>query len=168
MKKTRKRLINIRYLPKKLTAKDRKKQRNMLLKSRRLYKQNQYYTRKHVKSFSNKTSKHIIKARQIYNVETIGATTELSKKSGCSKTALKKIINKGAGAYYSSGSRPNQTAQSWGVARLASALTSGKAGAIDYTILNNGCKRGSKGYKMAQLARKKYGSGTRKVPKVNI
>jgi hypothetical protein len=168
MKKTRKRLINIRYLPKKLTAKDRKKQRNMLLKSRRLYKQNQYYTRKHVKSFSNKTSKHIIKARQIYNVETIGATTELSKKSGCSKTALKKIINKGAGAYYSSGSRPNQTAQSWGVARLASALTSGKAGAIDYTILNNGCKRGSKGYKMAQLARKKYGSGTRKVPKVGI
>ena len=168
MKKTRKRLINIRYLPKKLTAKDRKKQRNMLLKSRRLYKQNQYYTRKPVKSFSNKTSKHIIKARQIYNVETIGATTELSKKSGCSKTALKKIINKGAGAYYSSGSRPNQTAQSWGVARLASALTSGKAGAIDYTILNNGCKRGSKGYKMAQLARKKYGSGTRKVPKVNI
>ena len=168
MKKTRKRLINIRYLPKKLTAKDRKKQRNMLLKSRRLYKQNQYYTRKPVKSFSNKTSKHIIKARQIYNVETIGATTELSKKSGCSKTALKKIINKGAGAYYSSGSRPNQTAQSWGVARLASALTSGKAGAIDYTILNNGCKRGSKGYKMAQLARKKYGSGTRKVPMVNI
>jgi len=140
----------------------------MLLKSRRLYKQNQYYTRKQVKSFSNKTSKHIIKARQIYNVETIGATTELSKKSGCSKTALKKIINKGAGAYYSSGSRPNQTAQSWGVARLASALTSGKAGAIDYTILNNGCKRGSKGYKMAQLARKKYGSGTRKVPMVNI
>ena len=168
MKKTHKRFINIRYLPKKLTAKDRKKQRNMLLKSRRLYKQNQYYTRKPVKSFSNKTSKHIIKARQIYNVETIGATTELSKKSGCSKTALKKIINKGAGAYYSSGSRPNQTAQSWGVARLASALTSGKAGAIDYTILNNGCKRGSKGYKMAQLAHKKYGSGKRKVPKIRI
>lgn len=162
------RFVNIRYLPKKLTTKDRKKQRNMLLKSRRLYKQNQYYTRKPVKSFSNKTSKHIIKTRQIYNIETIGATTELSKKSGCSKSTLKKIINKGAGAYYSSGSRPNQTAQSWGVARLASALTSGKAGAIDYTILNNGCKRGSKGYKMAQLARKKYGYGKRKVPKVKI
>ena len=168
MKKTQKRLINIRYLPKNLTAKDRKKQKNMLLKSRRLYKQNQYYTRKPVKSFSNKTSKHIIKARQIYNVETIGATTELSKKSGCSKTALKKIINKGAGAYYSSGSRPNQTAQSWGVARLASALTSGKAGAIDYNILNEGCKRGSKGFKMAQIAKKKYGFGKRRVPKVKI
>ena len=104
----------------------------------------------------------------LYNVDKIGANPELAKATGCSKKALAKIINKGEGAYYSSGSRPNQTAQSWGVARLASALTSGKAGAIDYTILNNGCKRGSKGYKMAQLARKKYGSGTRKVPKVNI
>jgi len=165
MKKTHKRFINIRYLPKKLTAKDRKKQRNMLLKSRRLYKQNQYYTRKPVKSFSNKTSKHIIKARQIYNVETIGATTELSKKSGCSKTALKKIINKGAGAYYSSGSRPNQTAQSWGVARLASSLTSGKAAAVDFSILEKGCNKNSKALRLAKLAKKKHGHGTRRVPK---
>ena len=104
----------------------------------------------------------------MYKVDKIGATDELSKKSGCSKNALKKIINKGAGAYFSSGSRPNQTAQSWGIARLASALTSGKAGAIDYNILNDGCKRGSKGYKMAQLAKKKYGYGKRQVPKVKI
>ena len=104
----------------------------------------------------------------MYNVEKIGATDELSKKSGCSISALKKIINKGAGAYYSSGSRPNQTAQSWGIARLASALTSGKAGAIDYNILNDGCKPGSKGYKMAQIARKKYGYGKRRAPKVKM
>ena len=161
MKKTRKRLINIRYLPKKLTAKDRKKQKNMLLKSRRLYKQNQYYTRRQVKSFSNKTSKHIIKARQIYNVETIGATTELSKKSGCSKTALKKIINKGAGAYYSSGSRPNQTAQSWGYARLASAITSGKSAAVDFAILEKGCKHNKPAYRMALQSRKKHRHGQR-------
>ena len=99
----------------------------MLLKSKRLYKQKNYYTRKPVKSFHSKTSKHILKARKMYGVEKIGATNELSKKTGCSISALKKIINKGAGAYYSSGSRPNQTAQSWGIARLASALTSGKA-----------------------------------------
>ena len=104
----------------------------------------------------------------MYNVDKIGATDELSKKSGCSISALKKIINKGAGAYYSSGSRPNQTAQSWGIARLASALTSGKAGAIDYNILNDGCKPGSKGYKMAQIARKKYGYGKQRAPKVKI
>jgi hypothetical protein len=160
--------INLRYLPKKLTAKDRKKQSQMLLKSRSQYKKNKYYTRKPVKSFHSKTSKHILNATKMYNVEKIGATDELSKKSGCSINALKKIINKGAGAYYSSGSRPNQTAQSWGIARLASALTAGKAGAIDYDILNNGCKRGSKGYRMAQMARNKYGYGKRKVPKVKI
>ena len=165
--KTRKQ-INLRYLPKRLTAKDKIKQSQMLKKSRRLYKQGKYYSRKPVKSFKSKTSSHILKARKMYNVETIGATDELARKSGCSKEALAKIINKGAGAYYSSGSRPNQTAQSWGVARLASALTSGKAGAVDYNILNEGCKPGSKGYNAAQLAKRKHGYGKRRVPKVKL
>jgi hypothetical protein len=160
------RKINLRYLPKKLTLKDKKKQLKMLLKSKKLYRQGKYFTRKPVKSFHSKTSSHILKARKVYGVEKIGATQELAKKSGCSKSALAKIINKGAGAYYSSGSRPNQTAQSWGIARLASALTSGKAGAVDYNILNEGCKHGSKGYNAAQLARKKHGYGKRRVPKV--
>lgn len=160
--------INLRYLPKKLTTKDKKKQSQMLLKSKRLYNQRQYFTRKSVKSFQSKKSSHILNAQKMYGVTTIGATNELAKKSGCSKTSLAKIINKGAGAYYSSGSRPNQTAQSWGIARLASALTSGKAGAVDYNILNNGCKIGSKGYKAAQVARKKHGYGNRKVPKVKL
>jgi hypothetical protein len=160
--------INLRYLPKRLTRQDRKTQSNMLQKSRKLYKQGKYYTRKSVSSFQSKTSSHILTAKKIYSVDKIGATNELSKKSGCSKFALAKIINKGAGAYYSSGSRPNQTAQSWGVARLASALTSGKAGAVDYNILHNGCKPGSKGYKAAEIARKKHGYGKRRVPKVNV
>lgn len=160
--------INLRYLPKRLTSKDKKKQSKMLLKSKKLYKRGKYFTRKPVKSFQSKTSQHILNARKMYDVEQIGATNELAKKSGCSKASLAKIINKGAGAYYSSGSRPNQTAQSWGIARLASALTSGKAGAIDYNILNEGCKPGSKGYKAAQLARKKHGYGKRRVPKVKL
>lgn len=165
--KTRKQTkINLRYLPKRLTVKDKKKQYQMLLKSRKLYKKGKYYTRKPVKSFHSKTSSHILKARKVYGVDKIGANDMLAKNSGCSKTTLAKIINKGSGAYYSSGSRPNQTAQSWGIARLASALTSGKAGAVDYNILNEGCKPGSKGYKAAQLARKKYGHGTRRVPKI--
>jgi len=167
--KTRKQYkISLRYLPNRLTAKDKKKQLQMLLKSKKLYKKGKFYTRKHVKSFQSKTSSHIINAINVYGVTKIGATDELSKKSGCSKAALAKIINKGVGAYYSSGSRPNQTAQSWGVARLASALTSGKAGAVDYNILHKGCKHTSKGYKAAQLARKKYGYGKRRVPKIDI
>jgi hypothetical protein len=109
-----------------------------------------------------------VKAIKIYNVDKIGATNELVKASGCSKKALSKIINKGEGAYYSSGSRPNQTAQSWGVARLASALTAGKAAAVDYDILEKGCKPTSKALTLAKKAKRKYGHGTRRVKKVEI
>lgn len=167
-KTNKNRKIIVRYAPKRLTIKDRKKQIAQIKKSRRLYQKGIYYTRKPVVSFRSKTSKHILNARQMYNVDKIGATNELSKKTGCSKQSLKKIIQKGEGAYYSSGSRPNQTAQSWGVARLASALTAGKAGAVDYNILMDGCKIGSKGYKMAKLAHRKYGFGKRSVPKVKM
>ena len=168
MKTRKQKLINLHYLPKNLSSKDRKKQSQMLLKSRRLYKKGQYYTRKPVKSFKTKTSKHILAARKMYHMENIGANEELAAKSGCSLAALKKIVSKGEGAYFSSGSRPNQTAQSWGNARLASALTAGKAGAVDYNILHDGCKRGSKGYKMAELAKNRYGHGQHKVPKASI
>jgi hypothetical protein len=105
---------------------------------------------------------------KIYKVNKIGATDELVRATGCSKKALAKIINKGEGAYFSSGSRPNQTGQSWGIARLASSITSGKAAAVDYSILENGCKPGSKALTLAKKAKKKYGHGTRKVPKVKI
>ena len=73
------------------------------------------------------------------------------------KKALLKIVKKGQGAYYSSGSRPNQTAHSWGIARLASAITSGKAAAIDYKILEEGCNKNSKALKLAKKAKIKHG-----------
>lgn len=160
--------INLRYLPKKLSRKDKKSQLNMLLKSRKLYKKGSYYTRKQVSSFQSKKSPHIMRAMKIYHVDKIGATNELSRATGCSKQSLAKIINKGAGAYYSSGSRPNQTAQSWGVARLASSITSGKAAAVDYYILEKGCKPNSKALTLAKRARAKYGHGTRRAPKVKV
>lgn len=166
MSKTRK--VLLRYLPRRLTQKDKKRQSKMLLKSRRLYKKGIYYTRKPVKSFKSKPSKHLAHAREIYNVENVAATDELAKKTGCSKKALEKIINKGEGAYFSSGSRPNQTAQSWGIARLASAITSGKAAAVDYDILESGCKPGSKALKLAKMSQKKYNHGQKHVPKVPI
>jgi hypothetical protein len=160
--------INLRYLPKRLTRKDRKSQSKELIKSRRLYKKGIYHSRPKVSSFESKKSNHIIKAEKMYNVNKIGATNELAKATGCSKSALAKIINKGAGAYYSSGSRPNQTSQSWGIARLASSITSGKAAAVDYYILEKGCKPNSKALTLAKRARKKHGRGTRRVPKVKI
>jgi hypothetical protein len=154
--------INIRYLPKKLTKKDRNEQAKMLKKSQKLYRKGIYYTRKKLPSFKTIKSPHVLKAMKIYKVDKIGATNELSKATGCSKKALAKIINKGEGAYYSSGSRPNQTGQSWGIARLASAITSGKAAAVDYNILEEGCKPGAKALKMAKIAKKKHGTGRRR------
>lgn len=164
--KTRK--VPLRYLPKKLTLRDKKKQSNMLQKSRKLYKKGQYYTRKNIKSFKSKTSNHILVAKKMYNVDKIGATNELAKKTRCSKQSLAKIIKKGQGAYYSSGSRPNQTGQSWGVARLASSITSGKAAAVDYSILEKGCKKNSPALKLAKKAKQKYGHGQHGVPKVEL
>ena len=161
-------MTNLRYLPKRLTMKDKKTQSKMLIKSRRLYKQDKYYTRKRLPSFTSKKSPHILKAIKMYNVNTIGATNELSHATGCSKSALRKIISKGEGAYYSSGSRPNQTAQSWGIARLASSITAGKAAAVDYNILEKGCKLNSKALRMAKRATRRYGHGTRRVPKVKM
>jgi hypothetical protein len=158
----------VRYIPKRLTKKDKQRQKRELLKSRRLYKKGQYYTRRKMTSFTSKKSSHIIDAQKMYHVEKIGATNELAKATGCAKEALAKIINKGEGAYFSSGSRPNQTAQSWGIARLASSITAGKAAAVDYNILEEGCKPGSKALRLAKIAKKKHGHGTRRVPHVNI
>jgi hypothetical protein len=160
--------INLRYLPKALTRKDKLKQINMLNKSRKLYKKGSYYTRKRLPSFKSQKSKFIIKAEKLYNVDKIVVDDKLSKATGCSKSALSQIIRKGQGAYFSSGSRPNQTAHSWGVARLASAITSGKAAAVDYNILEKGCKKNSKALKLAKKAKIRYGHGTRKVPKVLV
>jgi hypothetical protein len=160
--------INKRYLPNKLSKKDKKKQFSMLQKSKKLYKKGIYFNRKSVNSYKSKPSKHIIIAKKFYNVDKISANKQLAKASGCSLSALNKIIHKGEGAYFSSGSRPNQTPQSWGNARLASALTSGKAATIDYNILIDGCKKGSRGYKSALNSRKKYGYGKSKAPSINL
>jgi hypothetical protein len=160
--------IPIRYLPKNLSKKDKKKQISMLLKSRKLYKKHNYYTRKQVPSYKSKTSKHILNARKIYGIQNIKPSKELASKTGCSVAALKKIVNKGAGAYFSSGSRPNQTAQSWGLARLASSITAGKSAAVDYNILDEGCQHNKKAFKLAQKAKRKYGYGHSKTKKVIV
>ena len=152
-------MVPIRYLPKRLTKKDRVAQLKMLAKSRKMYKQGKYYTRKKVPSFQSKESDHVKKARRLYSVDTVAPSQELSLATGCSIDALEKIVAKGEGAYFSSGSRPNQTAQSWGYARLGSALTSGKSAAVDFSILEAGCDHSGVAFRLAKRARRKYGYG---------
>ena len=156
----------IRYVPNVLTRKDKKKQINMIIKSKKLYKKHKYYTRKNISSYKNKKSNHISNARKIYNIKNIIPNKELAQKTGCKISALKQIVKKGEGAYYSSGSRPNQTPQSWGLARLASSLTSGKAAAVDYDIIKKGCNHKKKAFLLANKSRKKYKFGHSKTKKM--
>jgi len=143
--------IPLRYLPSRLTRKDRKKQLRALSRSRKAYKIGKYIPRPKVASFKSKKSQHIIRAEKMYGVDRIVPNQELARKTQCSVAALKQIVKKGEGAYYSSGSRPNQTARSWGLARLASSITGGKASAVDYSILERGCNhRTSRAYKLAK------------------
>ena len=158
----------VRYVPKSLTKKDKKKESKMIKKSRKMYKNKKYLTRKKVKSFDSKESPHIKKAKKVYGLDTIKPSKELANKTLCSINSLNKIMKKGQGAYYSSGSRPNQTGHSWGIARLASSITGGKAAAVDFNILEEGCDPKSKALKLAKKSRKKHNYGKRRVLKTYI
>ena len=154
--------VPVRYLPKSLSRKDRAKQSAQLKKSRRLYKQGKYHTRKQVSSFKSKPSGHVQNARRMYRVDHVSPNPKLAKATGCSVGALRRIVRKGEGAYFSSGSRPNQTAHSWGYARLASAITGQKAAAVDFHIINSGCKHSGRAYRLAARSVRKHKHGQTK------
>ena len=160
--------VPIRYLPKILIKSDKQKQTKMLLKSRKMYKKNIYYNREKLKTFYSKKSNHINNARKIYKIQNITPNKQLSLATGCSISSLKKIVRKGEGAYYSSGSRPNQTPQSWGLARLASSVTGGRASVVDFDIIQKGCNHNKKAYLLANKTKKMYYNGLTKTKKVRI
>jgi hypothetical protein len=141
-----------RYVPAFLTKSDAKKQIQNLLKTRKKYLKGVYEERPKLKSYVHKPSPHLKRVQEIYGMDVLDP--RLPKAAQCSPEAFEQILNKGRGAYYSSGSRPNQTAESWAVARLASSVTGGKASAIDRSILEEGCKPGSKALRLAQKTRK--------------
>ena len=146
--------LPIRYLPSRLTKRDKIRQIRNLRKSRKLYHQGKYIDRPLLRSYTSKPSTHLSNARRIYGVDKIVPSKNPAAKTGCSINALDKIVKKGEGAYYSSGSRPNQTAQSWGYARLASAITGGKASIIDFDIIDKGCNHRKRAYKLAVHSKK--------------
>tara|TARA_R100000773_G_C4220390_1_gene119067 strand:+ start:40 stop:489 length:450 start_codon:yes stop_codon:yes gene_type:complete len=136
------------YVPSSLSEKDKNKQRKAIIKSRKDYKKGKFTDRPKIKGYKSKTSSHIEKAKRIYKVDAIKPSKELSEKCGCSVATLKKIENKGKGAYYSSGSKVNQTPSSWGRARIASAITGGKSARIDRNLLVRGCRKNSMALKL--------------------
>lgn len=146
-----------RYVPKTLSKRDTAKQRSSLRKSRKLYKRGVYYTRPKVKSFKSRKSSHLEHMRKIYGKKSSSSLAETARKTQCSRSALSKILSKGRGAYYSSGSRPNQTAESWAKARLASSLSGGHAAVVDFSILKNGCSKSSRALRLARRTCRKMG-----------
>ena len=127
-----------KYVPRSLSPKDRATQRRNILKSRAAYKQGKYLSRPKVKSYRSKPSRHVVKAKKMYGIESMTDLDALHRATGCSRSSMEKILSKGRGAFYSSGSRPNQSAESWALARLASAVTGGKAGKVDINELREG------------------------------
>tara|TARA_R100000654_G_scaffold6337_3_gene16684 strand:+ start:892 stop:1302 length:411 start_codon:yes stop_codon:yes gene_type:complete len=79
-----------------------------------------------------KRSSHVIKFEKKYGKKI--TDEEWIHKNIITRTGQKKIMDKGMGAYFSGGSRPNQTPSSWKYARLASVITGGPARKVDIKI----------------------------------
>lgn len=139
-----------KYTPRHLSKKDRTKATQNIKRTRKLYKKGIYIERPKLKSYKKRKSNHVETAKKMYKIDKIMPTKELSIKSKCSVRSLRAITKKGRGAFYSSGSRPMQTSQSWARARLASALTGGPASKVDYHLLEEGCKKNSRALRLAK------------------
>ena len=121
-------------IPKKYTArlnrKDKKKQLRSIRKAKRSYKKGKYIDRPKLKSYKSKKSSWVTKFEKKYGKD-IKSYKQIEKVTGITKKALMEVVRKGKGAYYSSGSRPNQTAESWGKARMYSYIMGGPTRKVD-------------------------------------
>ena len=122
-----------RYVPKSLSSEDRKKQVKSIREGKR---------RPMVKSFKSKRSPWTKKAKNYFgdgNTSKVDMSNILSKGNKKREKELKKgldeIFDKGAKAYFTSGSRPNQTPESWGYGRVFSVLFGGPSRTIDKAIV---------------------------------
>ena len=114
--------INPKYVPKSLSPEDKKKQIKSIKEGKDRPKVD-YKTKRssHVKDFEKKYGEKI-------------TNDSFISKNIISKTGIEQILDKGRGAYYSAGSRPNTTAESWARARLASVILGRGARKVDKDI----------------------------------
>ena len=167
----------LKYIPESLPIDQKQIQLKEMIKSRKLYQQylkekknrkgrshyknKPIYVRKKTK-YKNKPSKHVLKAKQLYQINSVKPSPIFASKTGCSLEGLQTIVRRGRSAYQSGGSRVNQNATSWGYARLASATTGGPASKVDYNILKNSCGPKSKALKLA-IVPKRYSKKNKKL-----
>jgi hypothetical protein len=110
-----------RYLPDSLSKADRQKQIKSIFEKKE---------RPKVKTKERKSS-YTIKFDKKYGDEIDklkGGKTKknIAKVSGIPFKAINEVFKKGEGAYYSSGSRPNQSASSWAYGRTYAYIMGGK------------------------------------------
>ena len=116
----------------KLSRKDKKKQLSQLKSLKKAYSQGKYLDRPKLKSYKNKESGWTAKFHKLY--PEAKSIKQISKAVKIPEKALKEVIKKGKGAYYSSGSRPNQTASSWGKARMYAYILGSPTRKVDHHI----------------------------------
>ena len=85
-----------------------------------------------VKGFKSERSSHVKNFEKKYGTKITDKA--FITKNIISETGREMIIKKGKGAFFSSGSRPNQTPFSWGLSRLASVIMGGPARKVDKDI----------------------------------
>lgn len=136
-----------------MSSVDARAQTKALKKSRSSYKEGVYVDRPRLKSFKSKKSGHLGRVLDHYGRD-VGELIRDGVPS-CSDELAAAVMSKGAGAYYSGGSRPNQTQHSWKVARLASALTGGPASLVDRKEIEAHCSKSSKAYKLMKRRERK-------------
>lgn len=112
-----------KYVPDSLSQSDRKKQIKSIKEGTDRPKLASYESKRSswVKKFEDKYGHKITDVQWI-------------SRNILAKKGIDEILDKGMAAYYSSGSRPNQTKESWAYARLASVIMNGPARKIDESI----------------------------------
>ncbi len=115
--------INKKYVPKSLSAEDKKKQIKSIIEGKPRPKT----------AVKSKRSSFVISFEKRHGFK---ITDKRVAKELISQEGIDQILNKGKGAYFSAGSRPNTTPQQWAYARLASVLVGGPARKVDQKIYN--------------------------------
>jgi hypothetical protein len=112
--------MNKKYVPKSLSKADKAKQVKSIKKGTLRPKVKAPYKR----------SSHVVRFEKKYGFK----ITDPKVKNIISQTGINKILEKGKGAYFSAGSRPNTTPSQWARARLASVIMNGPARKVDKAI----------------------------------
>ena len=114
--------LNKKYVPSSLSKEDKKKQIKSIIEKKDRPKV----------EYKSRRSKYVVDFENKYGTKI--TDDDFINKNIIKRKGIDLILDKGIGAYYSSGSRPNQTPFSWSRARLASVIMGGVARKIDKKI----------------------------------